>query len=310
MKLLRNFLYFTLTMTLGAIGAGYLGFVHPLFDSVGHFRFHLLIISIMLQIAVFVVGSIRAKYLVIFLILCCSLDLYRLSRPYPADETLQGAPIRFLQFNLNFRNAHIDKLGSYLSEKEIDIVTLQEVTQKHRSYLETLAERYPYQSYCKFATVGGVAILSRYPFNGEGRCIEKQGLLWQRVMVNGKEISVASVHLYWPFPYGQPGQVGYLKEYFDAIRAPMIVAGDFNAASWSDSLAVIMRHTRTAIIPGLRFSLNLGIRHMMLPIDHILLSSELAARSIHVARSLGSDHLPIMSEIVYLDSNRTKGEKH
>jgi endonuclease/exonuclease/phosphatase (EEP) superfamily protein YafD len=228
-----------------------------------------------------------------------------------------------MQFNLSFRNQEMDKFKEYILEHPVDIITLQEVTDEHRAVLESLKidgynlsikkeypfiERkkgaYPYQVYGAFRGVGGGAILSKYPINKEKTVIvEGQGFLWAEIMIKEQPIYVGTLHLFWPFPYSQQEQIKLLRPIFENIPKPTLISGDFNAVSWSDAVNKVATYSNTKVVDGMRWSINLKSQlplfpFMKLSIDQLLLSEELSVKNIKVEKSLGSDHLPIVSEII------------
>jgi len=95
-----------------------------------------------------------------------------------------------------------------------------------------------------------------------------------------------------------------IKSIFKEIKGPMLIAGDFNAASWSHSVKQIEEASDTKVINGLRWTIDLKkqvplIPNFKLAIDHVLLSSMFQVKDIFVAKDLGSDHLPVVTTAVY-----------
>ena len=303
---------------------GYLNMIHPLFDSFSHFRVHLLlgILPLLLLIAFFHEKLIAFIYLLV--VGLGAFYLYSITQPFKLESVDHNKThlLKHLQFNLSFRNRRMEDFKSYLKEHKPDVVTLQEVTPAHQKALKELMgspfafdfstsfpyiskERgeYPYQIYCNFQAVGGVAILSKYPFNKEKSiCMEGQGLVRTQISVNHKAINIVSIHTYWPYPYDQPKQIETIKKIFYHIKPPTLIAGDFNAVAWSHSVKEIEKASHTKVVNGLRWTLSLEgqvpfIPNFKLPIDQVLVSKELEVRKIFVEKSLGSDHFPVVSEI-------------
>lgn len=305
-QVLKFIFGFSLLGTAVALLLGYLSFVHPLFDSMGHFRIHLLFIWLFLVLIEVFLQRHLLRYILIVLLIMVGGYTTLLLQPYKGEvqTSADAKVIKFMQFNLNFRNRHLLNVKAYLEEHEVEIATFQEVTTRHLQSLEGMRDEYPFQKHCKFAGVGDVAIISKYPFiESQGGCIKEEGLVWSRVQLDNGELSVASLHLHWPYPYKHHSQISRLEKAFAKIPSPKIIAGDFNAAPWSFAVKRVMMASDTKVVDGVRWSLNIGdpnsFVHMQIPIDHILLSEELEVKDIHVRKSLGSDHLPIMSEIVY-----------
>ena len=321
---LRFFLYLILIGLTLPFLLGYLNSLHPLFDSFSHFRIHLLlgILPLLLLIAFLHEKVIAFSY--ILLVGLGAFYLYNITQPFKLESIDHNKThlLKHLQFNLSFRNRRIEDFKTYLKEHKPDIVTLQEVTPAHREALQELMGspfafdfsstypyvsreqgEYPYQTYCNFQTVGGVAILSKYPIDEEKSiCMEGQGLVSAQINVNNQAINIVSIHTYWPYPYEQPQQIETIKEDFYHIKPPTLIAGDFNAVAWSNSVKEIEKASNTKVVNGLRWTLSLEkqvplVPNFKLPIDQVLVSKALEVRKIFVEKSLGSDHFPVVSEI-------------
>jgi len=280
---------------------GFLNTIHPFFDSLAHFRVHFLIILASLLVLLFFMLRSKMRYIIVFIILSIFVYLYTLiQRVDSIPSVVVKEHITMMQFNLNFRNKNLDKVQDCLLKKSIDIATFQEVTHAHKAKLEELKDKYPYQAYCEFATVGGEMILSKYSFTGNGGCVKGQGLVWREIDAGNKKFSLVSLHLHWPYPYGQYNQITTLSKELEKIKGSIIVAGDFNAAPWSHAVDRIAKASHSRIISGIRWSIKVDtpIAPVWLPIDHIL-SSGFISEQITTGKDLGSDHLPILSTFVY-----------
>lgn len=300
-------LLFAVTVIL--ILLGYLNSFSPLFDSISHFRLHLMFIAMVLGLGISLLHTKRKRYLYLLSSIALGVYLYSVIRPYHDLTPHQKDPdkmilIKHMQFNMSFRNNKLKEVKAFLREYQPHIVTLQEVTPAHQKELMALKNEYPYQSYCPFyPVVGGVAILSKYPIlKNSSVCIKGGGLMMQKVQIDKKVLTVASVHLHWPYPYGQYTQVSQLAPFFSHIKAPAIISGDFNAATWSHIVHKIASLSHTRVVGGVRWSFELKdklplISSFKLPIDQLLLSDGLYVKTIHTVEHLGSDHYPVMAEI-------------
>lgn len=281
--------------------------LHPLFDSYSHFRVHLLLILLPTMLLLAFFHEVKNMLIYFVLIILGAFYLYYINQPFivqPIDKEKTNT-LKHIQFNLNFRNQRMDEVIEYFKKSNADVITLQEVTHAHQEKLEEL-KNYPYQAYCEFyPVVGAVAILSKHPFtNNKSTCLKGQGLQWSQIMVNEKPLNIVSIHTLWPFPYGQPKQVQSIKKVFKHIKGLTLIAGDFNAVSWSHTLKEIEEASNTKTIEGMRWTIELEkqvplIPNMKLAIDHILISDEFQTENIFVEKNLGSDHLPVMSELRY-----------
>lgn len=307
-----SLLYFLLLGNILFLIFGYVSHIHPLFDSFSHFRIQLFLTLIFLILLLSLIHKNKYRYVHIIVFFIVSIYLYFFTQPFILikNENRLSKTFTHMQFNLNFRNKELEKVVSFIEKNAPDIITLQEVTKKHQYTLENLKNTlYPYQQYCDFyPVVGGVSILSRYPFvEDSSKCLKGKGLLTSKVDIDGNVMTIVSLHFHWPFPYQQYKQYDTLESIFVQLKPPLLIAGDFNAAPWSHIVNKVSMSSNTKIVNGVRWSIDIGklfptLSIMKLPIDHVLLSEDIFTRYCQSENSLGSDHFPIMSEYGITDS--------
>ncbi len=303
MKILIRVLKIVLVINLLSFLLGYLNFIHPLFDSISNFRIHFLCIIII--ISLFIALLDRAFKYISLVLLSIFIYLYY-SHLEDINIRKNGVSIKHLQFNMNYRNKHLGKFDNFLKQNSVDIITLQEVTTEHWRDIQKLKRLYPYQKLCSFySVVGGVAILSKYPFTKDIECIDKSGIAISRVDVGGVELTVASIHLYWPYPYYQHRQISDMKEQLSKIKEPALISGDFNAAPWSFAVQRVANYSNTKIVKGLRWTIELEhniplVPNIKLPIDQLLLSKSIVVKHIERKEHFGSDHYGVL-DYLYID---------
>ena len=284
------------------VTGSFLGKFHPFFDSLSHFRIHLLgILSLWLSV-VFFFTTPKKQYGIFALLILIAGYLYLFITPFFKTTTSHGHVIKTMQFNLLCMNQRMSFVSSYLIYHPVDIVTFQEVTFAHKRFIDALKPYYPYQVFCDnggIHGVGGEMIISKFPFTGKGECLKDHGLVWREIAVGEHNVSVVSLHLHWPYPYGQYQQVTLLSQELHKLQGSTILMGDFNAVGWSHAVHRIEERSHTHIIDGVRWSIrvNTPFVPLWLPIDHVLLSPDIAVQSIHVGEDLGSDHRPIIATL-------------
>ena len=268
----------------------------PFSDSLSHFRGHMVV-----ALAIFAVGFAFLKSCKLAIAMAASAIVAALSI-YPAWPFLSphaplSHPLKLIQFNTLFSNPTPDRSLAWIKSEQPDFVMLQEVSSKTLAIYDGLAETLPFGAFCRFAPVGGVAMRSKFPLTNQG-CVEKQGMVWIRADVNGTQISFASVHLHWPWPFRQNSQIEWMQVSLKTIPRPVVLKGDFNAAAWSAAVARVARASDTRVVPGLRFTLRMGPRPIgpvaFMPIDHVMMPDGFIVGDIAVGPALGSDHLPVV----------------
>ncbi len=268
----------------------------PLSDSLSHFRAHMFAALFILSVGFAFLKSRKLAVATAFCAAIAALSVYP-AWPFLSPHTQLSHPMKLIQFNTLFSNPVPDRSLAWIKSEQPDFVMLQEVSSKTLAIYDGLVETMPYGAFCKFAPVGGVAVRSKFPLVNQG-CVEKQGLVWMRADVNGTQISFASVHLHWPWPFKQAKQIEWMQESLNAIPRPVVLTGDFNAAAWSEAVSKVATASDTRVVPGLRFTLRMGPRPIgpiaFMPIDHVMMPDGFVVGDIAVGPALGSDHLPVV----------------
>lgn len=280
-----------LGLAILALAGGYLGWLHPLGDSLAVGRG--IAAAAILIIAVFATfAGLRMAAFVSMLLALLTGGQVLLAYAWPGV----AGQYSVYQKNLLYRNADLSGIEADIRAAAPQIVTLQEVSEPNLALLASLKDVFPHQHVCPGPRVGGTAILTQLtPVEGTAFCAP--GLAVMQV-VTGEEQQhrfwLVSVHLHWPFPYHQADHVDQLLPVLDLIDGPAIMAGDFNMVRWANSV------TRMADILNVRpagptFGSYLGLSRLFhLPIDHVF-----ATRGGRVAPrgALGSDHLGLLAQV-------------
>ncbi|WP_282609786.1 endonuclease/exonuclease/phosphatase family protein [Pelagibius sp. Alg239-R121] len=296
-------------LAAAALAFGFFAPWLPVADSFAHFRFHLILA---LAIAAVALVLLRAPVRAMLAAALIMPGISGLAPALPAATSVldpkADTDFTLVQLNLNFRNRTAKEAVRLIRESDADVVTLQEVSFFVWQTVSDLNQDYPYSVVCQFRRVGAVAVFSRLPFpTGLGPvrgCIIGEGLSWIRVEVGDRTVTVASIHLHWPFPFGQAAQVERLEGHLQALPRPVVIGGDFNAAPWSHSVNRIGEAADASVVEGLRLTIyRPSLRWapgLGLPIDHILVGPELAAVSAVRGPAVGSDHLPVIARLGFV----------
>lgn len=303
-------------LVAAALVLGFLAPWLPAADSLAHFRFHMTVALALAAVLLLIARDWRAGGL------ACAVTLagfIGLAPAFPVWGTAKaGGPapsITLVQFNLSFRNRTPEAVADFIRREGADVVTLQEVTGTTRKAIELLRDDYPYSVECPFARVGGVAVLSRLPKapDASAGCVKGDGLAWLRVMAGGHSVSVASLHLHWPYPFGQAPQIDRLERHLQNIPRPVLLAGDFNAAPWSHAVSRIAAATDTRVAGGLRFTFQLRPSRWApsigMPIDHVLLPAGMLPNDINLGPRAGSDHASVVARLASPDPEAGRPSK-
>jgi endonuclease/exonuclease/phosphatase (EEP) superfamily protein YafD len=291
--------------------AGFLGDVHPAFDSFAHFRAHLAVLLAVSALAPLAVGFWKEAAAAVVLGLA-ALSTTAVDLPVPgigaaaADaRPSDRAVYRLLQLNLLHNNREPEKALSAIGRIQPDIITLNEVSAMWAARLEPLAAIYPYRLLCSSPKrIGGVAILSRRPFDATAKpyCLSGGQYGVARIDLGGNVIDVAALHLDWPWPFGQARQIDHLATELSGLSGNALLAGDFNAVGWSAAVKRVMEAGGFLRVPPtgptwLHHSLPAALRdYVGLPIDHVLTKGMVRVHAAQTAGDAGSDHAPVLVE--------------
>jgi endonuclease/exonuclease/phosphatase (EEP) superfamily protein YafD len=267
-----------------AFFGGFAGAVHPLGDSLAVFR-----LPIAVAFALWVIWSPWPAWIRWSIALLCLASMGQIvAQKYVSHP---DGPITIYQKNLLFQNDQVDALAADIRAMRPDIVTLQELTSRNAALVRDLRAEYPYQASCALVEWARVAILSRWPVEGE-ICIEGDALVGVQVVAPQGTFWAFSLHLSWPWPFGQADHLERLLPVFQDLDGPVVIAGDFNMVPWSFALRSIERSIG-ATRAGPLFP-TLTKKAAPLPIDHVYApgGGQASPRPL-----LGSDHSGVLAKV-------------
>lgn len=291
--------------------AGFLGAWHPAFDALAHLRAHLAVVTALSALPALVLGYRKEAAAAIVLgAAAFATASSGAILPGPGEveaafglKAEDGAVYRLLQLNLRFDNRTPEKVLSMIGRTQPDVVTLEEVSERWNEQLARISAAYPHRVACAGAsTVGTVAILSRRPFAAVGACRPTGDLATAEIDLGGRTITVATVHLAWPWPSGQSAQIDSLAASLAGLGSPALLAGDLNATPWSHAAARVaqaggLMHVGGSTPTWLHRRLPASLRRWIgLPIDHVFAKGAVAVHSVRILDDVGSDHAPVLVE--------------
>jgi len=267
-----------------AFVGGFAGALHPLGDSLAVFR-----VPIAVVFALWVIWSPWPAWIRWSIAVMCLAAMGQIvAQKYVSHPE---GPITIYQKNLLFENDQVAALEADIRSTAPDIVALQELTSRNAPLVRALRDLYPHQASCALTSWARVAILTRWPVEGE-ICVETQGLVGVQVASPEGRFWAFSLHGYWPWPHGQAAQFAQLQPLLEGLEGPILLAGDFNMVPWSHALRSMsgsIGATRAGpLFPTL---VKLGAP---LPIDHVYAPGGGHA----VPRPfLGSDHRGVLAKV-------------
>lgn len=299
----------TLTLILClAVLASLAAPLHPALDSIAHFRLHLGALLALASLWVFARGLRRLAAGGMCVVLAAMVS----TAPFLPGVATTGAaaapdPLRVIQFNARSDNAEISRAAAFIRAMKPDVILVEEARDGPGQIAEQLDGDYPVRVSCLFPEwKGGLLVFSRWPaIAGEpALCSADSRLAAVRLLVRGTPVTFASLHLKWPWPVNQSGHIDRLSPLLAALPHPLVLGGDFNAAPWSHAVDRVAELTETRVAPGYRptwlpLTAPDALRPLTgLPIDHVLVSGGIRIHAIRTGPSVGSDHLPVIADLV------------
>lgn len=234
-------------------------------------------------------------------------------RALPGPTADPGGPrLRVLTANLLFGGADPAALVELVRRERVDVLALQEYTPQAEAALAEagLGDRLPHRVGNPLSGAAGSALYARHPVRDAGVRRNAGGFTqaYATVQVPGAEpVLVESAH---PYPPASSAVLGAWRADLDAQPAasrdgpPRVLAGDFNATLDHAPLRRLLGtgyvDAAAAVGAGLVGTWGPYDGDLIPPvtIDHVLADRRIGVAAASVHRLPGSDHRPVLAELV------------
>ncbi len=210
--------------------------------------------------------------------------------------------LKLLSFNLLNQNENGAQIADFLAGSDADVVFLMEATPID-SHLAQLAASFPYRVGCDEVATCDTVMLSRTPL--EDVAVRSLSSIWTNRLVTatsvigGERINLVAVHMVKPyFDYFAYEEAYILNQVLAEIEGPLLLAGDLNAAAWSDNIARLAKDAK--LIPGPLYPATWPVRFgpLGVPIDNVFTRAPLLIERIEsLDDAMGSNHRGLVAEI-------------
>lgn len=279
------------------------GELHRYLELFSHFRAQYFVAAIFLLL---VFGILRRRNIALLLLALVILNATFVVPWYLGEDQpgASGQEITLLQANVLARNGQTGALMSQIDQVQPDIVVIQEMS---ADWLETMLQRadeYPYHVAEPRDGAFGIGMFSKIPLADE-RIVRAPPIDLPEVRAvlktAGGDIYFASAH---PMPpIGKAGvearntQLQALGAALGAMTRPTILMGDLNISMWAPTYRAFeeasnLRNARKGF--GLVPTFPVFLPIAGIPIDHVLVSDEIAVLEFRQGERTGSDHWPII----------------
>jgi endonuclease/exonuclease/phosphatase (EEP) superfamily protein YafD len=301
----RGFMLAAVTASLCSV-TGYLGELHFLLELTSHFKVQYLRIGFCCLF--FFLMSRKNSWCLVSLF-CIAINLvevvpWYLPQPASAGETV--TQLRVLQSNVLTSNRQYYKVISLVRKEKPDVAVFIEVSKSWAKELEVLRESFPYVFLNQDGEYFGTAIYSKLPL--ANKSIKDLGggrkTIMAEVTIQGQLVSLLAAHP--SIPTGRSGfklrnkELAEVGDFVVKLKKPVVMVGDFNTTMWSPHYNKFvgkagLRNARAGF--GTLPTWPTFFPLLYIPIDHCLVSPEIEVVKIRRGREVGSDHLPLITDL-------------
>lgn len=290
------------------VAAGALfGRFNPLLDLLGHLVFPTLVAILLLFLYTQMTQRYWTSAVAVLAIIANVAIIWPWIQPTLPGEA-KGPRFKILLLNVYYNNAKLDQLAEFVRRADADIVVLLEIVQRIRPQLDAVTALYPYKVESWKQEPSDALILSRFPLDHWLSHLPiasyRRSLGAVRATIGDRKLTLFATHLRLPrMIEGRADQKKEVQEVATTVKAvggARLLIGDFNAATWSDTLAIARNETGLKVLTGSANTWPSFLPHPLgIPIDHILASDELVFLSRQVIDAPGSDHRAVVAEVAF-----------
>jgi endonuclease/exonuclease/phosphatase (EEP) superfamily protein YafD len=300
--------------------AGYLGRLHKYTELVSHFRIQYLLVSTACLLSFLFHAQLDWA---IVAALTLVINLAEVAPLYcggnqPASECAGGRRLKLILANVNAESVAYARFVAFARRHKPDVLVVQEVDDAWCESLQSLRSLCPFSQALPRKGGSGMAIFSRFQIErlaldlpeGDAR----PGLL---VKLDVESVSVALLSIHPRAPI-RPGHFELRNEMLastvnclNLLAAPKLLVGDLNVTPWSPYYQCLAKQARLLNVrkgfgPLPSWPTFLFFKWLMIPLDHCLVSEDIKVSQVQTGELIGSDHLPLIIEIV-IPLNRPAG---
>lgn len=230
-----------------------------------------------------------------------------LSRQQEARVAVTAQPgkplLRMLSFNLLQTNMGSGReIASFIENSGADVALIMEAG-PIKPFFAEIEKTYPYRTQCTRPGACDVYLLSKSPLidpqvNSMSRIWENR-LIVAGTVISGQQVTIVGAHMTKPyFDDFAEDEAFVMGRAISRHEGPLVLAGDFNAAAWSQNIDRLARAQKLIPPPFYAATWPIRLGPFGVPIDNMWTRGPLYISSIAALEdSFGSNHRGLMAEL-------------
>jgi len=228
-----------------------------------------------------------------------------------------GNSLRVLVSNVLMDNSNAEALLDMVKKHNPHVLVTLETNQWWQQQLDVLEAEYPHTIKCPLENRYGMHVYSRLALEDMATRFLVQhdvpSMHAQIVLNNGQRVQAHFVHPAPPAPgeneesTERDAELLLVAKQVAGCEMPIVVTGDLNDVAWSRTTRNFRK--RSGLLDprvgrGMFNTFHTGHWFMRWPLDHLFHSDHFTVRSISRLPSIGSDHFPLLTELVLTPQHR------
>ena len=279
-----------------------LDFLHHGIELFAHFRLQYFVVALVMAIAFTALR--RFAWAGVLLMTAVLNAFYVLPLYLGAADFPDGEPLEVLSVNVHSSSDEYQRVVDVIVAESPDVVILLEVTDAWMAGTRELAARYAYDYAVPRADNFGIALYSRVPLAAVTH-VDSPPLGYPTIVAEtafaGRSVTLIGTHP--TIPLGAHGfdarneQLRHVAGLAAESGNATILVGDLNVTAWAHSFRSFLRQSGLRDARrgfGVSPSWPMFMPFAMIPIDHALVSDDIAVVEFRTGPRIGSDHLPLI----------------
>lgn len=273
-------------------------------------RFHIAAVVLVPSVLLFISGAWWRGLL--FLVVACGSAaqgglLIKAQQDLRIEAAAPGTRplLTLLSFNLLSSNPNGAAIADFVVASGADVVMLMEAA-PIAAQSDKLRAAYNYVAACDGCDS---VILSKTPLTDIK--VASLGPLWRNrlvtasTVIDGTRVNLVLAHLVKPY-YDDlaAGEVYVLAEALKRLEGPLLLAGDFNAAPWSDNVVRLANWRSLAPGPAYPATWPVDLGPLGVPIDNVFTRAPLVITDVRATEeTFGSNHRGLLAQVALAAGN-------